>query len=411
MKLNFHVDDTLKIPASRLASYLNFEITEDGIPVYAVCGERIGASLKDGVGTIYYMNKHHFFRELGIFIENARKSDSFDVTEDSFFEMTGVMFNMSNMAPTTVEGTKELLDYLAIMGYNMMMLYTEDTIKLESRPCFGLFRGRYTPDDIRAIDDYAFEYGIEVIPCLECYGHMSAYLKWEEAKPIKDTASVLLARNEATFEFLDELIRTASSCVRSKRIHIGMDEAHDMGRGAFLDKNGYVPRAQIFHEYMARVVQITNKYGLTPMMWSDMYFRINAEDGFQYYQKDLVISEETKKAIPEEIQLVYWHYGEEPKCDEYMIEKHRDMNRHVIFAGGIWDWGGLFPENNYTYEATSYSLKACRKYGVREMLMTSWNSGNLYANLLGLSTGAELCYHEDPSETRRKERFEASLWP
>lgn len=407
MKLNFHVDKIFQNGISRFEKLLNFEQAADGIPVYAVCGERIGATLKDGVGTIYYKNKHHFFRELGVFVENMNKSDSFDVTEDSFFEMIGVMFNMSNIAPSTVNGTKELLDYLAVMGYNMAMLYTEDTIKMEKYPCFGLFRGAYTPDDIRAIDDYAFDYGIEMIPCIECYGHMSAYLKWGEAKPIKDTASVLLAREEATYEFLDEWIRTVSSCVRSKRIHIGMDESHDMGRGAFLDKHGYVPRAQIFHEHMARLVQITDKYGLKPMMWSDMYFRINAEDGFQYYQKDLVISEETKKKIPEQVQLVYWHYGEEPKCDEYMIEKHLGMNRDVIFAGGLWDWSGLFPENNYTYEATSYSLRACRKYGVKEMMMTSWSSCNLYANLLGLSMGAELCYQADAPEAHRKERFEA----
>lgn len=407
MKLKFNVDATFQKGVAQLAKYLNYEQSDAGVPIYAVCGDRIGASLKDGVGTIYYKNKHHFFRELGVFVENAKKSDAFDVSEDSFFETMGVMFNMSNMAPSTVAGTKELLDYLAIMGYNMVMLYTEDTIKMEKYPCFGLFRGAYTTDDIREIDDYAFELGIEMIPCIECYGHMSAYLKWPEAKPIKDTGWVLLAREEATFEFLDDWIRTVSSCVRSKRIHIGMDEAHDMGRGAFLDKHGYVPRAQIFHEFMARLVQITDKYGLKPMIWSDMYFRINADDGFQYYQKDLVISEETKKAIPEQVQLVYWHYGEEPGCDEYMIEKHQDMNRDVIFAGGLWDWSGLFPENNYAYEATSYSLRACRKYGVKEMMMTSWSSGNLYANLLGLSMGAELCYEADASEERRKARFEA----
>ncbi len=407
MKLNFKVDSVFQAGVARLGSYLGYEQAEDGIAIYAVCGDRIGASLKDGVGTIYYKEKHHFFREMGVFVENAKKSDSFDLSEDAFFEMIGVMFNASSSAPPSLEGAKELLDYLAIMGYNMMMLYTEDTIQLESRPYFGLFRGRYTQEELRAIDDYAFEYGIELIPCLECYGHMSSYLKWAEAKDVKDTASVLLARNQATFDLIDELIRTVSSCVRTKRIHIGMDEAHDMGRGAFLDKNGYVPRAEIFHEYMAEMVKITDKYGLTPMMWSDMYFRINADDGFQYYKPEIVISEETKKAIPEQIQLVYWHYGEEPRCDEWMIEKHLDMNRHVLFAAGAWDWGTMFADHRFSLDATAYSLKACRKYGIKEMMMTCWSSQNLYADLWTLSMAAELCYAENPTEQRRKERFEA----
>ena len=409
MKLNLHINEEMRNVAARLVSYLDFEIAEDGISVYAVQGERIGASLKDGVGTIYYKNKHHFFRELGVFIEHARKSDAFDVTEDAFFETIGVMLNASSHAVPSVDGAKKFMDQMAAMGYNMLMLYTEDTIELENYPYFGLYRGRYSKQELREMDDYAYAYGIEMIPCLELLGHMGSYLKWEEARPIKDTATVMQARNEKTLQLIDELVKTVSSCLRSKRIHIGMDEAHDTGRGAFLDKHGYVPRAQIFHEHMAELMKITNKYGLKPMMWSDMYFRINAEDGFQYYQKDLVISEETKKQIPQEIQMVYWHYGEEPGCDEYMIEKHLDMNREVMFAGGVWDWSGMFAENNYAYEATRFSLNACRKYGVKEVMMTSWDNAFIEASMLGFSMAAEMCYHKDPSEEHMRNRFAASL--
>ncbi len=69
---------------------------------------------------------------------------------------------------------------------------------------------------------------------------------------------VLLAREEQTFEFLDELISTASSAFRSNRIHIGMDEAWDMGRGAFLTKHGYVAPIDIFTEFMERLTKITD---------------------------------------------------------------------------------------------------------------------------------------------------------
>ena len=67
-------------------------------------------------------------------------------------------------------------------------------------------RGRYTAKSLKEIDDYAYEYGIEIIPCLECYGHMEKYLMWGEAAPIKDTDSVLLAREPETFKFVEELI-------------------------------------------------------------------------------------------------------------------------------------------------------------------------------------------------------------
>lgn len=407
MKISFQVDAKFLTGINRLAPLLGITLSEDGIPVSAVCGQRIGASLADGAGTIYYRDTHHFFRELGVFVEHAKKETAFDITEDGFFKTQGVMFNNSENAVPTVASIQQMTDYLALMGYNMILLYTEDTIELKNRPYFGYMRGRYSKEELMAIDDYAYEYGIEVIGCLECYGHMSAYLKWGEAAPIKDTASVLLAREDKTFEFLDELIGHVSSCLRSKRIHIGMDEAWDMGRGAFLDRNGYVPPIDIFNEYMERLITITDKYGMTPMMWSDMYFRASSADGNQYYKKDTVISEETKKSIPEGVQMVFWHYGEEPHCDEYMIQKHQELNRDIIFAGGLWDWSGAFPEHNYAFEATQYSLAACRKYNVQEMMMTSWSSSNWYANLFGLSFSAEMCYHENPSEDIFRSRFEA----
>jgi len=270
-------------------------------------------------------------------------------------------------------------------------------------------RGRYTKKELTDIDDYAFDYGIEMIPCLECYGHMDKYLIWPEAADIKDTDSVLLAREEKTFEFLDELIGTVSSCFRSKRIHIGMDEAWDMGRGAFLNKHGYVPPFEIFNEYMERLIKITDKYSLVPMMWSDMYFRVCSKAN-KYLDKDIEISKEVAEKIPDNVELIFWHYGEKPYCDEYMLEKHRALDRKIIYAGGSWSWIGHFPENNYTMETVKYSLEACRKYNVRESMLTLWFNDNaecdLFANLFAISFFAEMCFDKNADEKKLRSRFE-----
>ena len=282
MKLNLNVSKSLYAGAVRLAPILGIEICDNGISVKAVCGRRIGVTMKNGEAIVYYRDRVQFFRGLGLLVENAKKSAAFDISEDGFFTNISAMIDASRCSVPTVKTAKRVLDHLALMGYNMMMLYTEDVILLEGRPYFGYMRGRYTVSDLREIDDYAYEYGIEVIPCLECYGHMDKYLIWDEASKIKDTAGVMMAREEETFKFVEQLIATTSSAFRSKRIHIGMDEAWDMGRGKFLDKYGYVPPFDIFNEFMDRLIAITNKYGLKPMMWSDMYFRISNKNGNGY---------------------------------------------------------------------------------------------------------------------------------
>ena len=267
--LKFNVSSEFKSGIERLSRVLGFEIGE-GINITAEKGDRIGVSLKDGNAVIYYRDKVQFFREIGVLLEKLKASDSFEIFEDGYFENLTTMIDTSRCGAPTVATFKKLVDYLAIMGYGGLLIYIEDMVELEGYPYFGYMRGRYTTDQLREIDDYAFEYGIEVIPCLECYGHMEKYLIWPEARPIKDTDGVLLAREPKTFEFLDKLISTVTGALRSKRIHIGMDEAWDMGRGAFLNKHGYVPPFDIFNEFMDSLIAITNKYGLRAMMWSDM---------------------------------------------------------------------------------------------------------------------------------------------
>ena len=407
MKICFKGELCFSEGLERLRKILDFEISDDGVELVSVQGEKVGASLKEGKATIYYNSKNQFFREFGVLLQNAKTKDEFEIVENTPFKTIGVMIDASRCAVPKVSTVYETLDYLAVMGYNMAMLYTEDVIELESRPYFGYMRGRYTKDELKAMDDYAYDYGIEMIPCLECYGHMGKYLLWSEAYEIKDTAQVLLAREEKTFEFLDELIGTVSGCFRTNRIHIGMDEAWDMGRGRFLDKNGYVEPIEIFNEYMDRLVGITNKYNLIPMMWSDMYFRTV---GGGYYQWGFDFPENLKKSIPKEVQLVFWHYGECPGCDNEMIKKHLELNRDVIFAGGLWSWSGHYPEHNHAYESAKFSIDACRKNGITEMMTTMWKDDNAecdhFSNLFGLSFNAELCYNENPSDEYLKERFE-----
>ena len=409
--LSFDVDAELLVGVNRLPELLGFAVGESGITVRAVLGDRLGVTLKENVATIYYTKKNQFFRELGVLVEHARKETSFEIEEDGFFHGISAMIDTSRCGVPTVASVCEMIDYLAVMGYDMVMLYTEDTVHLENRPYFGYMRGRYELSDLRAIDDHAFEYGIEVIPCLECYGHMGKYLIWKEARPIKDTADVLLAREPATFEFLEELISAVSSCFRSKRIHIGMDEAWDMGRGKFLDLHGYVPAFQIFNEYMKELIKITDKYGLTPMMWSDMYYR-NCPGVGGYVARDVTLPDEIKNEIPDGVELIFWHYGEVHHCDGYMLKSHKETGHPVIFAGGLWGWIGHFPEHNYAMDTLKFSLDACRENDVREAMITIWTNDNaecdLFANLFGLSYFAEMCYDENVSREKLRDRFEAT---
>lgn len=52
---------------------------------------------------------------------------------------------------------------------------------------------------------------------------------------INDTADILLADDDRTYELIDKIFATLSECFTSRKIHIGMDEAYMVGLGKYRD--------------------------------------------------------------------------------------------------------------------------------------------------------------------------------
>ena len=133
-------------------------------------------------------------------------------------------------------------------------------------------RGGFSSSDLTAIDDYAHGFGIEVFPCMQTLGHLGQILQWPRFTNIRDTNEVLLSQHEDTYKFIENMIDAATTPLRSKKIHIGMDEAHGIGEGKFRQMFGNKEGCTIFVEHLQRVYDICTKRGLQPLIWSDSMF-------------------------------------------------------------------------------------------------------------------------------------------
>ena len=68
---------------------------------------------------------------------------------------------------------------------------------------------------------------------------------------------------DKTYEFVEKMFASISASVKSRTIHIGLDEAWDVGLGNYLRKNGYRDRKELILEHLNRVSKIAEKYGYT----------------------------------------------------------------------------------------------------------------------------------------------------
>ena len=71
------------------------------------------------------------------------------------FKHLGVMLDCSRNAVMNVASVKKYIDILEKLGYNTLMLYTEETYEVDNQPYFGYLRGRYTQKEMQEIDAYA----------------------------------------------------------------------------------------------------------------------------------------------------------------------------------------------------------------------------------------------------------------
>lgn len=388
---------------SELREDLGIELGEAGIDVTCVPGDELAVESDGKSVTLTWAAPIQFYRAVSLI---PLPLTACSIREKARFQSSGIMFDCSRNAVLKPQALRFFFRKMALMGLNLGMMYTEDTYEVPGQPFFGYKRGRYTYDELKALDDYASLFGIELCPCIQTLGHLKRILHWPAYHHLRDNDEVLLADLDETYELLDQMIRAATAPYRSKRIHLGMDEAYGVGLGAHLARYGYEDPHSVIGRHLSRVLGICDKYGLHAMMWSDMYFHL---DGRNYHSPGLP-SEKAKAAVDPRITLMYWDYYQ-PKEDAYAdaLYKHAQFPAPTVFAGGIWTWIGPAPDYPTTLQNTVSGLTACAKANIPLALATAWgdNGGecNLTAALLGLQLYGELTFRPDYDEDELARRF------
>jgi len=335
--------------------------------------------------------------------------DGGSLVEGRPFTTLGIMLDCSRNAVMSVEHVKLWLRRLALLGYNMAMLYTEDTYQLAGEPFFGLFRGAYSAGELKAIDGYAARLGIEMIGCIQTLGHLEQLLKWGAYRRVRDTDRELLVGEPATYELIQKMIAAFAQCFRSRRVHVGMDETWTLGRGRFLDLHGKQSGYDMLTQHLSEVCRICDEQGMRPMIWSDMFFKFGGDMHANYDAKSH-IPDEVKNAIPRNLDLVYWDYSRDTE-ESYLqlIERHRALGKEPLMGSGVWTWLRLWYGRAETEAYAAPCVRACKQAGLGELFFTMWGDDGGYCEfdsaLAGLAFAAAETYGEETAAMKR--RFEA----
>lgn len=361
----YNIDDVKVEIRSALQEFKNFRFDKDGVRFYCEQGGKNSISYDGNTLRITYTTVARLVYSLFLFDARGYVGE----TENSYDNLVA-MLDMSRNAVKTVATVKKWMRYLVLMGYTGIQLYMEDVYEVPEEPYFGYKRGRYSQKELKEIVGYGKLLGLEVVPAIQTLAHLNCLAHWRRFERIIDINDILLADEEETYVFIENIFKSLQECFACEKINIGMDEAHMVGLGQYLDKHGYTDRASIVVKHLQRVCGIAEKYGFTkPMMWNDTFIRLANQGKFEGGK----VPEKVLDLVPKNITLCAWSYLQrDVKVYVDMLKKQQMFGRPVYFAGGANCWNGFTPQNKYALKQTFDCMKGCKKVGVKNFIMTLW---------------------------------------
>ena len=294
-------------------------------------------------------------------------------SEEKTIHRLGTMIDCSRNAVMNVEAVKRWIDLTSVLGYNTLLLYIEDTYEIDGEPYFGYKRGKYAKAELKEIDRYAREHNMEVIPCIQTLAHLSTLSRWPAYENCFDIEDILLVGDEQVYALIDKMFRTISECFSGRTVNIGVDEAHMLGRGRYLERNGVEDRKKILLKHIRRISELGKKYAFDLIMWSDMFYELASGKAYLDSTETENLLEYAKNEIPSNVELVYWdYYSDDIRHYNKMIAEQQKLSENLWFAGGLWSWCGFAPHNGYSIRMLTPAIQACRQKGLKNVFLTLW---------------------------------------
>lgn len=287
------------------------------------------------------------------------------------FTHRAYMLDISRDRVPTMSQLFHLVDQLTALRYNELQLYTEHSFAYSQHPIVWKDASPITPDEIRELDRYCRERGIELIPNQNSFGHMERWLRHPEyhdlaecpggfAHPLggwREHGSVLRPE-AASLDFLDGLYQELLPNFSSKRFNIGGDEPWELGQGASQARVEREGKYAVYLDFLSRVCRLAVEHGMEPMCWADV----------------LLESPDSVQALPDGITPILWGY-EVDHPFETQCKLLADLGRNFYVAPGDSTWTSHTGRGDVMIENIRAAAASGLKHGAVGFMLTHWGDG------------------------------------
>ncbi|HMP74168.1 MAG TPA: family 20 glycosylhydrolase, partial [Kiritimatiellia bacterium] len=285
------------------------------------------------------------------------------------FPVRGIMLDISRNKVPTMAALKELVREVAGWKINHLQLYTEHTFAYRNHREVWKDASPMTAEEIRDLAGWCREWGIELAPNQNCFGHLTTWLKLPGYRHLAECPEGFVTpwgeRRKGPFslnplhpgslklveEWLDELL----PLFESGRVNVGCDETFDLGQGASAEACRERGKGRVYLEYVKRLEELVSKRGFRMMFWGDIILK----------HPELI------PELPQEVIALNWGYEAnhpfEKECAAFA-----EAGVPFWVCPGTSMWNSITGRHGNAMANLEGAAREGRRHGAEGFLITEW---------------------------------------
>lgn len=307
-----------------------------------------------------------------------------EIVDQPDFRDRGIMLDVSRGRVPTHATLEDLVDLCARLRLNVLMLYVEHPFAFRRHPEIGAGSDPLDAETILALDAYAAERGVELVPCLQSLGHMERVLSLERYADLAESERrwSLSPSEPGTYALLGELYDEFLPLFRSRRFNANCDEPFDLGRGRSAERAPRKTPDRLFADHVRQLEKLAARHDKQLMIWADFPLKQPA----------------ALERIGTDVVMLDWWY--EAEFDADRIRGLRRRGYEVWACPGTSSWNALFPRVENAARNVARWAAAGRRHGATGLLDTDWGDFGHYnalgASLQGYAWSAQQAWSGEP---------------
>lgn len=289
--------------------------------------------------------------------------------------VTGYQLDISRYKVPTMQTLYRIVDFIARLGYTQFQLYTEHTFAYKGHEEVWCEASPMTPEEVRALDDYCSQRGIELVPNQNSFGHLENWLRHPGYNHLAEAPKggttmgsytlkypmCLCPTDPRSVTFIAGLYDQLLPCFRSRKINVGGDETielkddHKPGIGRSAAELAAKGPARVYLEFLGKIHKLLSDRGHTMMFWGDIIL-----------EHPELISE-----LPEDVIALNWGYEADHPFETSSAAFAKSKRRFYV-CPGTSAWGTFSGRTDNMMVNVDSAISAGERHGMSGVLLADW---------------------------------------